>query len=448
MSARLRSTCCLVCLLLILSGGGCGGGADVSSALIDVGESNRMSPPLLESEVLRASDPKELLEMEFILSNRTAEPQSVSLAGKSCSCYGVLLDGEPWETGQSVTIAPGALRRLELDITPPKEPSEKSWSVRLLSGVAEPQEQTLTLGVRIFDDLTLEPEVLFLSRPTSPAEADVNPAGHHGAADNEQPVAHSNRMSIRRVTRNKADLINTPQFADLPSWVRIASLTTTAPPEQIASGLWQQTWDVELDWHAFSDGPSADGRASTDGPLTQPVTAVRGGVHRFQVEFNGEEGDPIRASGRIVIREEAGVIAPAMVHWGRLATDVSQTRRVVLSAGDNRPFRVTGAALVPDDASFSTGTLDDSPATNHVETEATRAVLSLASPQLHLTVAMDQQTPATRQGLVLDIVPQQAGSLTATLIIQTDHPLTPRREIQMKALVVEPSAEPSSSGGG
>ncbi len=478
------------------------------TALVEAVEAHRMSPPLLLSEVQQAAEPASLLDADFALVNRTSSPQPVSLTGKSCSCYGVMHDSEPWETGATITLAPGAQSLLAFDVKPPVEPGEKSWSVRLASGVSPSSndsshsEQVLTLGVRVYDDLTLQPETLFARIPTAtPPTATPPPStfttatkatspGRGGATAAEPSATTARhaaavgnsarpRLVIRRIWRRRGSAAVAPQISGLPAWAVASAPVAIDAPQEIAPGLWQQSWETQIEFDfnrpnssrttaresvaALSAGQNheparaLEKAAATDAddarasPLAtvRPAT-VRPGVFRFQAAFGNADNGSTKVTGRIVLKQSPGVVAPSVVHWGQISKGAVRKRRLVLSAGDRRAFRIESASLLEGDAPPGAGASPPSSADSASRPTPAAGVLThrLVSPFADLTIGFGQEEPGIRQSVSLELIPLRAGRLDTTLVFATDHPLTPFLKVRLRAVVLEAAPSAAIPGGG
>ncbi len=465
------------------------------AAAVEVAEAHRMSPPLLLSEVHEAAQPAGLLDADFSLENHTPTPQPVSLTGKSCSCYGVMLDGEAWETGATFTVAPGTQRRLTFDVKPPAEPSEKSWSVRLTSGVFSPSgaspsvEQVLTLGVRVYDDVTLQPQALFATIPTATVPTTAIPAlpapksrRRDGAASSATGAGHGaatgngarRRLVIRRTWRRSDSSATAPRITGLPAWASVSSPVAISAPQEIAPGLWQQSWETHIEFDfsppnggrtedreslaALSAGSNQEAAHAPDNPSAPDAVRAPGsrqatvqpGLFRFHAAFADAGETTAKVTGRIALERSPGVVAPSVVHWGQIPQGSARKRRLVLSAGDERPFHIEGVTLLESDN--SSGGVASPPPSDDSESrrQPVAGVLAhrLVSPFVDLTVGVGQEEAAVRQSVALELVPLQAGRLDTTLVFATDHPLTPFLKVRLRAAVHEAAPSVEAPGGG
>lgn len=434
-------------LVVITSCWGCG--PPPAADVVSVGGPaiHRVSRPLLLSEVEVAATPADLLERNFILQNNTGAPQTVSLAGTSCSCYGVMLDGEPWQKGASVTLPPGTVRSLTFDVAPPTEVSEKTWNIRLASGDDPPREQMLTLEVHVYDDITLQPAVFFVRQPPSSAGA--------------RQMSGPRRMTITRTWRRSEQPAAAPEIHGLPQWASFSTPIPVDEPQEIGEGLWRQSWETELQF-AANDAAS---------PLMPQEMQAR--VREFSVEFGGPNNRTVRHSARLVVEEAAGVTAPSVVHWGRLSQSSSRMRRLVLASADRSPFRIEGAELVvdrqtavmhereppasdqsdPEELRNGNHQTDESAPSPSQERRADVQAadargFQYTSPHFNLDVSIEEATVDGRLRVLLGLEPSLAGPLEATLVFRTDHPLTPSLEIQLRALVLRDQDIAEEAAGG
>ncbi|MCA9112001.1 MAG: hypothetical protein KDA52_18760, partial [Planctomycetaceae bacterium] len=190
---------------------GCGSDSLINALPVQVDNPSRVSPALLLSEVQKADNPKDLLDADFLLVNHSTVPQSLTLAGKSCSCYGVMLDGVPLEQNALFVIAPSSSRVLTFDVAPPVQPEENSWTVRLASGDDLKQELHLTLRVRVHADIRLEPDAIISKVPSESVQQEQIPR-----------LVERHDLVIRHTWRGDKEDSGFPSLTGLPKGWRFA----------------------------------------------------------------------------------------------------------------------------------------------------------------------------------------------------------------------------------
>ncbi len=422
----------LVCGLLAL---GCQPESDAPTFPIQVTEASRTSPALLLSEIQQAEVPAKLLDADFVLENRSNSPRTIMLAGKSCSCYGVRLDGDPWEVHNEVTIPPSSSQVLTFDVAPSAEAGESSWSVRLTSPDEPTQELQLSLSVHVYADIRLEPDALVATLPFDASALPDDPAGSP-----QQKL----RLAIRQTWRGDEAGRAVPQITGIPAGWAASPPVVVEQPQQFEAGLWQQIWELDLHEQDLTSlrrevrlkvtptGEQVAGRSTGEVP-ERPAA----GVHRFRVSFENHIGEMTAVYGRFVLRAPPGITGPSVVHWGRLQQDESRTKRIILAASDERAFSILGVSRVRSEGKEPA---DHTPADEEGFTPEPRESEAIA--YVHqcagwdLSIAQNDDRPQMTRSLQFDLTPHQNGSIKETLVIETDHPLTPRVEIDLRGVVV------------
>ncbi|MCA9026410.1 MAG: hypothetical protein KDA86_14480 [Planctomycetaceae bacterium] len=429
---------------------GCGSDLLTNTLPIQVDNLNRVSPALLLSEVEKADDPKELLDADFQLENHSTLPQSLTLAGKSCSCYGVKLDGALLEPHTPFTIAPASSRVLTFDVAPPAKPEENSWTVRLASGDDPQQELHLTLRVRVHADVRLEPDAIITTTPSASAQNGPGP-----------PSAEQHELVVRHTWRGEKEDGGFPALTGLPTGWEFTNPIASEEPLSTDDDLWQQIWLTTVQFRKPDAGNEQHGLMKDPSQLEirlKPVpemeaqrtigsrrTESEAGIHHMKVSFENRAGEVVSAYGRLVVREPSGIVAPSVIHWGNILVDASQFRRVMLTAGDDRAFSVLGLTLdrPANDERTLESSSDGMSAEGQLETHSATQTWRVQTTDFELAVSMDAAASGTQQSLHFDFLPHHEGQIDETLIINTDHPLTPTVQIRLMAIVTPAEAETS-----
>jgi hypothetical protein len=431
------------CVLLVCAWGACARTPDPGSDLLPRAQQRRVLPSLLLSEVVAAEHPSDLLDPVFTLRNAALEPQTVALASKSCSCYGLTIDGAPFDVGQPVVIPPGESRLIAFRVAPPAAHEEKTWSARLTTGSPTPAEIPLSLTVHVHADVRLEPDTLFV---------DVSPPAH--VPEPKQVIA------VHRIWRADVAESRAPQLQNLPDWLTVIACKSDSPPQPVEAGLWQQSWRITLQPVSPRESlprPVGLSRFSVKFPSSSsPQDARAPDVSRVDVSTAGTAASslPPGGTGRLVVQVRRGLLFPPSVHWGQVVRGSDHVRRLLIRAADQRPFRIVATRLhspqdsvqdgVPVDA--QDGASPDSPdGARRDAPKSSAGTIVLASadgtPAAPASqIQIDHPPPVTElaHSVELRLRPQRTGPLGAVLEIETDHPTAPTIRISLRAFVVEP----------
>lgn len=422
---------------LLLTGIGCQPNTEVTSFPIHVSRPNRSSPSLLLSEVQRAEVPTDLLDAEFVLENRSSIPQSFQLAGKSCSCYGVQVDGRSLELHEPVAIPPLESVVLTFDVAPPLSAEESSWSIRLTS-VEEPEkEMRLALQVRVYADARFEPDAIVSSLPTSSTRE-----------TKRQSAERTHRLLVRQTWRGSKDDGNRPVLSGLPDGWSFTQPVPDGTAQKIEDELWQQAWSSEITNRPVGVTSNAGQQevrlkvtsSAANGfvaiaPDGNPTKAVPG-AYRMTATFANPAGRSIYAYGRFLVRESSGVQAPTIVHWGRIEIDSPRARRIMLSASDRRPFTINDIRLKQkaQAGASATGGFE-----KLVDKE--KVAWRFTSDDVEIDVFSVTNQASERHSLELRIVPHRESEFDETLVMETDHPLTELVKVRLRAIVLSSSSD-------
>jgi hypothetical protein len=114
-----------------------------------------------------------------------------------------------------------------------------------------------------------------------------------------------------------------------------------------------------------------------------------------------KEDPPRVVAGQLILKRSTGIIAPSQMHFGAIpAGSAPRTRRLVLSAADHIPFRLT-----------------------------------VSDPPPQFDVDVDSPDPAPQQWVTITFHPGAAGELDVPLTLKTTHPRQPEVHVTLKARV-------------
>ncbi len=424
-------------------GSGCQPDSQAPQFPIHVTNPNRISHALLLSEVQQADVPAELLDADFLLENRSSTPQTITLVGKSCSCYGVRLDDAPLELHVPMTLEPSSSRVLRFEVAPPSKAAENSWVVRLASIDGQKQELKLSLKVRVYADVRLEPDAIVTSIPP----------------DSTQPGTRSSSalrhdLTIRRTWRGEKSDTPVPSLKGLPTGWGYTRPVVSEEPREVDVGLWQQTWQTAVQFSATPlsvVGPALEADSEnqevrlkvtplevgdSEGPMSPQAMRHAVGVHRIKASFEANNGETVAAHGRFVVRAQPGIVGPTVVHWGSITAGESRTRRIMLSASDDRAFTINSVSQSRTTGAGRIGKELPSDVETSSVIQADRRVWNLKSTDLELMISLDDDASRTHQSLQLDVLPLHEGLIDETFVLKTNHPLTPTIEVRVRAIVM------------
>jgi hypothetical protein len=185
----------------------------------------------------------------------------------------------------------------------------------------------------------------------------------------------------------KADWV--PRLVDPPADIELVRVVPKGPPTQLAPGVWQRAWEVSL-----AVRPTPD-LTATPMPRRLLFTFTEDRALAYST-----------ASLPVVISRVQGIESPRTVHFGTIQSGQTLQKRLVLRAADGRDFRIVKVST--DCTAFEVQASTTKLSTNHL-----------------LEVAFHAKTP---------------GSAQATLTVETDHPDSPRINIDAVAIVPEPGS--------
>jgi hypothetical protein len=376
--------------ILLLAALGCGGperGLVLTTPHVE-------APALLESELGRMTMPLRL-EAPLRFENRSSTGQILALTNKGCSCYGLASADGLLEEKQDITVPPNGSLKLYFVAKLAGLNGDQAYRAGFVLGenrtdVRADAEQP------IMSDLDLEPDALFGHIAAGRAIAE--------SAD-EKPLM----FEVRRVARNRHIGYYAPAMIEKPPFVTASQFPPEASAEEISPGLFRAVWRTTL---TIGELPAEVAEAGGRFPIrfqfpeltviTGPGLQARGPVEASTapplVSTMMTYDPPREISGQLVLRKLRGIVAPRMLHFGRLKVDgQAQTRRLVLTATDKRSFKAT-AHSVPENAS----------------------------------VEFDSSDAAAQHWATVIIRATSAGEIAEALVIQTDHPDEPEIRIILR----------------
>lgn len=335
-------------MVLILWLSGCGAGTVVS-------ENPSQTLTWLASEI----DTKYTDEFafEFPVRNTSSEPAEFRIRSIGCSCYEVGQGNQTLKIGSPFSIPPGetALLRLRPPRPAPSDSRTFAFSVEHLN---TPDKQPVVMQFNAFHRVVRELQVS--SQVILQEFSDDTPTSKA-------------RVEVTRWSRSLDEANEPPEILDWPEG-SIGAVTEPLGPATESDGVWKRSYKSEI---------------------TVPRPNFEQGDVRSLLTIRGSRPE-LRVQIQLVQRLTSGVGAPSLVHFGETKVGVPATRRIQLSAHDDRPFVITGA-----------------------ESEA-------------ISITPDQTHAQPRHWALLTWTAQQPGELQQKLLVKTDHPRKPVVEIEVR----------------
>lgn len=338
--------CVLVYLILCLTG--CGQGS-ISS------QNPSQTLSWLASEI----DAKytEDFAFEFPVLNHSSRQADFRIRSIGCSCYEVGLGEQALKVGSPFSIEAGGTAVLRL--RPPKPtPSESrtfSFSAEYVNTPDKnPSVLQFTALLRVVRDLQVSSQVI------------VQEFTDH------TPSIKA-RLEVTRSSRNRIDVEESPVIENWPAGCEGTAIEPLGPAT-VSDEIWKRSYRSEI---------------------TVPRPDFTHGDVRHMLTVRGSKPEP-KVQVQLVQRLINGVGAPSLVHFGETKVGVPVTRRIQLSAHDNRPFLVTGT-----------------------ESES-------------ITITPDQTVAQPRHWALLTWTAQVPGELKQKLLVKTDHPQKSEIEIEVR----------------
>jgi len=311
-------------IVLALSAAGCGHAPAVEEqSLLRAEPATQELPALLLGELTRGTTAGRDVQARFVIKNDSAQPQRLKFVGTSCYCAGLLRHGKKLKNGAELEIAAGGRETVEIVAHVVPQVQTHSFCATLV-----PQEQTgadpleLRFFVPVIADVKFTPEVVL----------------HEFVAKGAEPVEH--RVRIERTIRSATSPREECRKLVPPNHVQLVRIEQVAPPRKIEPGLWRVAWNATL---------KIDSDQRLQG-VGQPGTAV--------VTFT--EGNHVTRTAPlpVILRRRFGIEAARDVHLGFVAPGESRTRKLLISAADQRKFAVRSVHSTSREISAGTTALD------------------------------------------------------------------------------------------
>ncbi|MFV0446357.1 MAG: hypothetical protein ACK5Q5_22520 [Planctomycetaceae bacterium] len=350
--------------------GVCGCGA-APSGLVTV-QSRRIHRPILLSEVQASVDPQSLLDTRFEFQNSLNQTALLRFDGAGCSCYQVSSRDRPLKAGDILTIPAMGSLPVNIGVPTPSGAGSPEYNARFswIREGADPVDLPVSLSLPVFSDLSVVPSVITAGyRPgVAPAPIPV------------RVTVHSRDAEAAQVAPVVTDL---SEMLQLGAWNQVVK-------EQPAEDLWKAIWQADLQLQV------------PDGFRQQVATAVT-------LQAGPTSSLATRLS--ILIQPLVGIRSSGEMQLGLLKTGEKRRRRMLLTAADKRPFRVTAT---------------------HCEDPRCRAI------------ALSQEL-ADRHWLEVEAMLTDDNSLDAKVVCSTDHPESPQIVIPVHAENTAHFANPAES---
>lgn len=318
--------------LLLFSLLGCSGSAAKVAESGPVFPDTVVSGPFLFSEIRSGNVAEEQLRPLLSVTNHSAAPQTITFDGTGCSCYSLLYHGEVLRPGTDITLEGDAAAEFQFSFATPPRPKESDYLARFSQVVGtETKLHEIRLNLRVIADLELSPEVL--SATFSPG----------------QPLAPL-PLTVTLRARDSAGVRAAPTISGLPPLATVGDWRP-AVDAKFTGHFWEQSWQTEVRLDSEQIDPTRGSH------WTVSVEAE----HKKAGSENQGRVDAVPLS--LSVRQKIGVTGPSSVPLGAVAVGELKTRRILLRAVDNQPFRVT--AITSDDASITANVEDSSPSVQH-----------------------------------------------------------------------------------
>ncbi len=263
----------------------------------------------LESEVRNRNSGGEQLDVPFRIKNDSRSSVAIRLEHLSCGCFNLLYRGRPFLQGAEVRLPAGEETVFSI---PHRSPAGGSKTYTADLSVLSDEQESLP-GIRLTYKIQVEPNLVF--HPNSILQ--------QFAA--EETVKKATVLVKRRTRESAAG----PLLVDTVSnFVLPAKITPRSSGAKLLSdGIYEDEWSVEVE---LEIPPSGD-TATFDGALrftAAPEAAVR--------------------SLPILLKRAYGLLAPEVIHFGRLSVGDRRARRIAVTAADGSSFRILHAHCASD----------------------------------------------------------------------------------------------------
>lgn len=296
----------------------------------------------------------------YPVRNATSQRSTFQVRSIGCACYKVSHESAQLKIGDQFTLESGGKTVLELH--PPRPRSTESGSynfsveVQGLPGKAPPVLQ-FTAFLRTVRDIQVNSSVIMQEFA-------------------EEETSQKARLEVTLNSRTREDVDSPPLVAGWPTGSEPDPIEALGPAVE-SEGIWKRTY------LCAATIPRPD---FAQGDIRHSVT-IRGraDVPPFQLQ--------------LVQRSRTGVGGPSLVHFGEAKVGHAVSRRIQLSARDERPFQIV------QDTEF---------------------------PSVSLTP--DEQKPLSRHWVRMTWTPQEPGELQQILRVQTDHSKSSAVEIEIRGV--------------
>ena len=342
----MRARVCML-MLFVLSLLGCGPGHVVS-------ENPSQTLTWLASEI--ETKYTQEFAFEFPVRNKSSQSAEFRVRSSGCSCYEVGLGDKSLKVGDPFSVEPGGVALLRL--RPPKPaPSDSRTFTFSVEHLNTPDKQPLVMQFTAFHRVVRELQVS--SQVILQEFAEDTPS-------------LKARVEVTRWSRTQDEVNEPPVFENWPEG-SVGAVIEPLGPATDSDGVWKRSYKSEI----------TVPRPNFEQGDIRYLQTVRGSKPELQVQL------------QLVQRLISGVGAPSLVHFGETKVGVPVTRRIQLSAHDDRPFLITGT-----------------------ENES-------------ISITPDRTVAQPRHWALLTWTAQEPGELKQKLLVKTDHPQKPVVEIEV-----------------
>lgn len=296
------NACRLTVFAMLLTCAGCGGLSAVqpngaaANSVVEVA-------PRLVSELRPDDTGKVRLLIPIAVTNDQEQTRELIYEGTACSCYGLNHQGQQVEKEAKYSVAPGETIQFELESRPapvPRDYDLKAFFAWEASG--EKEAFTRTAQLKILADASVSQLVSLavdadqLSRPL---------------------VQH---LEVQRTDRSAELAAVAPELKAIVPYVAIKSAKSARAPEEVGSGIWKQTWDVDLEIIPPADLAADQLPSSLDFVFVKP------------------NGESVIAKSQLLLTLRTPLQYPSTIAMGRVPAGSERVRKLLIRSSTKTSF--------------------------------------------------------------------------------------------------------------
>lgn len=276
---------------------------------------SRASVVWLESESVETSTRTEGFA-SVVLTNVSPLSTKVRVAGRTCGCFSVFIDGSEVPVGSEFEIAPGARRLMQARPSGSPHVGSNPFVVDLeIESAGNETSRGIAFDTAVVRDLQAEPGSLHLPVGVITAQA-----------------SSSTNVRVTRRWRGERPNWRPPQIDTSSPLIRIGDVWLADAQSDGADGVQVETWECSLS--------------------LEDATVLSSAVQRESVWIDSESGPDATTRRRIsipvVLRAVTGLVAPSRVSLGTASGSEIIRRRVTIRSADGESFQLLGVNCDPD----------------------------------------------------------------------------------------------------